>query len=113
MNDCIFCKIVSGEMPSEKLMEAPEYIVIRDINPKAPVHLLVISKKHIASLATLEARDRELTGSMLQSIRVLAERLGIAERGFKVVINSGSDGGQLVPHLHFHLLGGSKLMGIV
>ncbi|MBM6704615.1 histidine triad nucleotide-binding protein [Sutterella massiliensis] len=105
--DCIFCKIARGEIPSGKIYEDDEVFAFRDINPKAPVHFLIIPKKHIESLAHCEAVDTPLLGKMLALARTLALQEGCGN-GFRVVINTGRDGGQEVPHLHVHVMGGPQ-----
>lgn len=109
MNDCLFCKIIKGEIPSTKVYEDDEILAFRDIEPMAPVHILVIPKKHINSLADLELQDEALIGKINVVIAKIAKQEGISNSGFRVVTNSGEDGGQTVKHLHFHLLGGKKL----
>ena len=108
MDDCIFCKIVKGEIPSEKVYEDEEILAFKDIHPKAPVHILVIPKKHIASAIEIEEQDEALIGKMFIVIKKLAKEFGL-ENGYRIVNNCGSDGGQEVMHLHLHLLGGKKL----
>ncbi|USN53268.1 MAG: histidine triad nucleotide-binding protein [Candidatus Nomurabacteria bacterium] len=112
MSDCIFCKIVQGELPSEALYQDDELMVIRDVYPKARIHILAIPKTHIESLATLGDGQDALLGKLLDVLRRTAAKEGIAESGYKVVMNVGQDGGQSVPHLHIHLLGGERVAGI-
>lgn len=107
--DCVFCKIVEGELPSNKVYEDDEFLVFHDINPAAPVHLLIIPKRHIASLAELAPEDADLMGRMMLLTSRLASEQGLDESGYRVLTNHGPDGGQLVDHLHLHLLGGRKL----
>ena len=109
--DCIFCQIVAGKVPSEILYQDEKVIVFRDINPVAPTHLLIIPKEHIPSLAHLPEAEAPLVGHMVSVANQLAKREGIAESGYRVVINCGEQGGQLVPHLHMHLIGGRRLSG--
>ena len=109
MDDCIFCNIINKVIPSPMLFEDADLIVIRDIMPKAPVHLLVIPKKHIEGVNHLEEHDRALAGKIILTAKQMAVKFGISERGYKVVFNVGRDGGQVVPHLHLHLLGGKQL----
>ena len=109
MNDCLFCKIIKGEIPSNKVYEDEEILAFRDINPVAPVHILVIPKKHIDSLVQLEKEDELLVGKIYTVINKIANQEGIDEKGFRVIVNCGVDGGQEVKHLHFHLIGGKKL----
>jgi histidine triad (HIT) family protein len=113
MSDCIFCKIVEGSIPSNKVMETDNVLVFHDIQPAAKVHALVIPKKHIASLNDVTADDAALMSEVIMSVREAAEKLGIAESGYRVINNCGSDGGQMVHHIHFHVLGGEKLGQLV
>ncbi len=107
--DCVFCKIVAGEIPADILYQDKEIIAFRDINPVAPTHLLIIPKKHIPSLVQLSKAGSSLIGDMVDAAKKLAKREDIAESGYRLVINCGEQGGQLVPHLHMHLIGGRKL----
>lgn len=109
MQDCIFCKIINKEIPSNVVYEDDEIIAFRDIHPVTPVHILVIPKKHITSLANLEKEDEAIVGKIYGVINKIAKQEGILEKGFRVIVNCGEDGGQEVQHLHFHLLGGKKL----
>ena len=109
MSDCIFCKIVSGDIPSNKIYEDEQVIAFRDINPQAPTHILVVPKRHIPGVNDLAASDEALVGHVYGVIAKLVSDLGIAESGYRVVVNSGADGQQSVPHLHFHVLGGRLL----
>ena len=104
--DCIFCKIVAGEIPCDRIFEDEKVLAFKDLNPEAPNHVLVIPKIHIQSLKHAEETDLELLGHIQLTIVEIAERLGIAESGFRVVANTGKQGGQTVDHLHYHLLGG-------
>ena len=110
MSDCIFCRIVAGEIPAERVYEDEEVIAFRDIHPKAPVHLPVIPRRHIPSLEALAPEDDALAGRILRLLPRLAREQGL-EDGFRTVINTGPGGGQEVFHLHFHLLGGRGLPG--
>lgn len=105
--DCLFCKIIKGEIPTQKVYETDNVIVIRDINPHAPVHDLVIPKKHISGLN--ELTDREIAADLLFAAREVAKIEKIADSGYRVIINNGKNGGQLIPHLHLHVLGGKDL----
>ncbi len=109
--DCIFCQIVAGKVPSEILYQDEEVLAFRDINPQAPIHLVIIPKKHIPSLTHLSEKDSPLVGHLVNIANQLAKREGIAETGYRLVINCGREGGQLVPHLHLHLIGGRRLSG--
>ena len=107
--NCIFCKIIKGEIPSQKVYEDKEILAFNDINPAAPIHVLVIPKKHITSLAEMEGGDEIIVGKIYKVINEIAERLGVKEKGYRVIVNCGKDGGQEVGHLHFHLLAGKHL----
>ncbi|MEL6402423.1 MAG: histidine triad nucleotide-binding protein [Cyanobacteria bacterium J06607_6] len=107
--DTIFGKIIRREIPADIVYEDDLCLAFRDITPQAPTHVLVIPKKPIPKLADAAAEDKELLGHMLLAVKSLAEQLGIAEEGYRVVINTGTDGGQTVFHLHMHLLGGRSL----
>ena len=107
--DCIFCQIVAGKVPSEILYQDEDVFAFRDIHPLAPTHLIIIPKKHIPSLAHLSEEQLPLTGQMIDVANKLAKMEGILERGYRLVINCGREGGQVVPHLHMHLLGGRKI----
>jgi len=107
----IFSRIIDGEIPGTFVYQDEHVVAIRDINPAAPVHVLVIPRKPIPSLAELEEGDVELAGYILLAVRRVAEQEGLAERGYRVVVNTGQEGGQTVPHLHFHVLGGRQLSG--
>ncbi len=109
MDNCIFCKIIKKEIPSSIVYEDSEIIAFRDINPVAPVHILVIPKKHISSLIDLKTDNELLIGNIYTVINKIAKQEGIDEKGFRVIVNCGEDGGQEVKHLHFHILGGKKL----
>jgi len=106
---CIFCRIVAGEVPSDIVYQDEDFLAFRDISPQAPTHVLIIPKTHITSLAQLTEEQQELAGRLIIIARKLAEKEGIAKRGYRLVINCGPEGGQLVPHLHLHLIGGRKL----
>ena len=107
--DCIFCKIAAGEIPSEILYQDDEVFAFRDIKPITPVHLLVVSRKHITSLADMTDAETPIVGKMTRVANKLAREQGIAENGYRLTINSGAESGQLVPHLHMHLMGGRML----
>jgi len=107
--DCIFCQIIAGKVPSEIIYQDGEVVAFRDINPQAPIHLLIIPKRHIPSLAHLSEAESPLIGHMVNAANQLAKREGVAEGGYRLVVNCGEQGGQLVPHLHLHLLGGRRL----
>lgn len=107
--DCLFCRIAAGDIPSTKAYEDEQVLAFHDINPAAPVHVLIIPKKHFASVLDLGAGDAMLIGHMFQVAQQLAAELGIKEKGFRLVFNTGADGGQTVDHLHMHLLGGRSM----
>ena len=109
MEDCIFCKIIKGEIATNKVYEDEEILAFYDINPAAPIHILVIPKKHIDCIAHLEKEDEALVGKIYGVINKIAEEKEFKEQGFRVIVNSGKDGGQEVMHLHFHILAGRKL----
>lgn len=109
--ECIFCRIVAGQLPAEIVYQDEGFLAFRDIMPQAPVHVLVIPRDHIESSADLAEGQLELAGKLILIARTLAEKEGIAEGGYRLVINCRSDGGQQVPHLHLHLIGGRQLSG--
>ena len=109
MEDCIFCKIIKREIPSSIVYEDSDIIAFRDVNPQAPIHILVIPKKHINSLIDLKEEDELLVGKIYTVINKIAKKENIDKDGFRVIVNCGENGGQEVKHLHFHILGGKKL----
>lgn len=109
MDDCLFCKIVKGDIPSNKVYEDDDILAFYDINPAAPVHILVIPKKHISTHNDIKEEDANLIGKIHQIINNIAEEKGFKEKGYRIIINCGEDGGQEVNHLHFHILAGKKL----
>lgn len=106
--DCVFCKIIKNEIKSEKIYEDEDVICIRDINPQAPIHILIIPKKHIEKLYQID--EIELLGKMLKIACLMAEKEKIKESGFRIVINTNRNAGQSVEHIHFHLLGGRVML---
>lgn len=104
--ECLFCRVVAGELPSTKVHETPNVLAIRDIAPRAPTHVLILPTTHVVSAADLTAADAPLVGEIFAIAAEIARREGIAEHGYRVVTNIGRWGGQTVDHLHFHLLGG-------
>jgi len=110
MQDCIFCKIIKGEIPSDKVYEDDKVLAFRDINPEAPVHIIIIPKKHIVSLNEATKEELEILSHILLVVKNIAIENKIAETGYRLVNNCGIDGGQTVAHLHFHLLGGRNLV---
>jgi histidine triad (HIT) family protein len=109
MADCIFCKIINKEIPSQVVYEDEDILAFKDIHPVAPVHILIIPKKHIESVNDILDEDTEVIGKIFVVMKTLASQLGVAESGYRVVTNIGADGGQEVGHLHFHLIGGKRL----
>ena len=107
--NCIFCKIIAKQIPSDIVYEDEEIIAFRDIHPVAPIHVLVIPKKHIESIEQMEEEDEKVVGRIYSVIKKIAKQEGIEKEGYRVIVNCGKDAGQEVPHLHFHLLGGRKL----
>ncbi|MBE6062773.1 MAG: histidine triad nucleotide-binding protein [Clostridium butyricum] len=109
MEECIFCKIIKGEIPSNKIYEDDKVYAFKDINPEAPVHFLVIPKEHIESANALNENNIEIVSHIFKVINKLAIEQNISQTGYRVVNNCGEDGGQTVKHLHFHVLGGRSL----
>jgi histidine triad (HIT) family protein len=109
MSDCLFCRIASGEIGGSPVYEDDELIAFNDIQPQAPVHVLIIPKRHIASVADLDADSSALMGSLVQTANRIAQERGVAERGYRLVVNCNAEGGQTVYHLHLHLLGGRSM----
>lgn len=110
--DCLFCKIVDREIPGDVVFEDDLLLAFRDINPQAPVHLLIIPKRHVATVNDVDSGDAELLGQLLLRARALAAEEGIDEAGYRLIINCNGEGGQTVYHLHLHLLGGRQLKGL-
>lgn len=108
MNDCIFCKIVNGDIPSTKVYEDESVIAFKDLNPQAPVHILVIPKKHYNNVLDVEENDN-IISKIYEAINKIAEKEGFAKEGFRVINNCGENAGQTVMHMHFHILAGKKL----
>ncbi len=107
--DCIFCKIAAGEMKADIIYDDDKVVAFRDINPQAPIHILIIPRKHIPTLNDIADEDKELMGHIVSIIKVLADREGIADKGYRMVANCNHQGGQAVYHIHFHLLGGRNM----
>lgn len=107
--DCIFCKIASGKLPSSKVYEDDKVFAFRDMDPKAPVHVLIVPRRHIAGLDSLGDADADISAALLSAANKIAVAEGL-KNGWRLVANCGPDAGQAVPHLHFHLLGGRKLL---
>lgn len=109
MGDCLFCKIVGKKIPAAVVHEDDHTLAFDDINPQAPIHTLVIPKRHVDSVHALDARDEALLGRLLISCNQVAKLKGLVEPGFRLVANTGRDGGQTVSHLHFHVMGGRRM----
>ena len=108
-SDCLFCRIIAGELPSAPVYSNDSVVAIRDISPQAPTHILLLSRKHIASVGEVGDADRDLLGRMFAVGAELAKREGIAEGGYRLVVNVGRNGGQTGDHLHVHMLGGRRM----
>lgn len=109
MADCLFCKIINKEIPSTIVYEDEDIMAFKDINPVAPVHILIVPKKHMDSIKDMKREDEPLIGKIYSVINKIAEEQGVAEKGYRVITNSGKDSGQEVMHLHFHLIAGKEL----
>lgn len=108
-SNCLFCKIIEGKIQSNKVYEDEDVLAFNDIHPVAPIHILVIPKKHIKSVNHLEDDDEEIVGKIFRAIKKIAKEKGFEQEGYRVVTNCGVNGGQEVMHLHFHIIGGKKL----
>jgi histidine triad (HIT) family protein len=104
---CLFCQIVSKEIPAQIVWEDDSFVAFNDIHPKAPVHVLLIPRQHVESLAHVKPADAEMLGQLMLRVGDVAAVVGLKERGFRTIINTGKEGGQEVPHLHLHILGGA------
>lgn len=109
MDDCIFCKIANGEIPTEKVYEDDNVLAFNDINPVAPVHVLIIPKKHITNIMAIDKDNMEIINNIFTAIPEIAKKLGVDKDGFRLISNCGENAGQTVMHLHFHLIAGTKL----
>jgi histidine triad (HIT) family protein len=109
MSDCLFCRIVAGEIPATVVAEDDETLAFRDINPQAPVHVLVIPKRHLGNACSCRVDDEATLGHVVRMGCRIAAETGVAESGFRLVLNNGPDSGEAVPHLHLHVLGGRRL----
>ena len=109
MSDCIFCKIGAGQIPSKVVYQDEEVFAFEDLNPQAPIHVLIIPKRHISALSDLSEGEKSLVGHILKVGTLIAKKKGIAESGYRIVVNNGQDAGQTVFHLHFHVLGGRHM----
>lgn len=113
MDNCLFCKIVDGAIPSNKVYEDERFLAFHDIQPAAPTHVLIIPKKHIATMNDVGSDDYALIGDLHGVVQKVAQKLGVAESGYRLINNCGPDSGQAVYHIHYHLLGGTKLGALV
>ena len=109
MEDCVFCKIIKGEIPSTKVYEDGNVLAFKDINPAAPIHILVVPKQHIENVLEINEGNKKILEDVFLAINKIAKKLGIDKDGFRVITNCGRDSGQEVMHLHFHILAGAKL----
>ena len=109
MSDCLFCSIAAGDIPCTEVFADDDFVAFRDIDPKAPTHVLVIPRRHLASLTELQAEDADLMGRLMVRATSIARDEGLAPGGFRFVVNCGEDGGQTVGHIHLHILGGRPL----
>jgi histidine triad (HIT) family protein len=109
--DCVFCKIAAGDIPSDRVYEDSQVLAFRDIHPQAPVHVLIIPKKHHTDLNGMTDKEEALLGHMVLAAKNIAAGEGLARSGYRVTINCGPDGGQVIQHVHLHLLGGRNLTG--
>jgi histidine triad (HIT) family protein len=109
MADCLFCRIVAGQIPAQKLHEDTQCVAFADINPQAPTHVLLVPKRHIATLNDATSEDRELMGHLVFTAAGIARQQGLTDSGYRVVINCNKDAGQTVFHIHVHILGGRQL----
>ena len=107
--NCLFCKIISKEIPSKTVYEDEHVLAFEDVTPQAPVHILIVPKKHISTSLDIQEEDNELIGRMFQAVNVIAKEKGIAEKGFRTVMNCNREAGQTVFHIHLHLLGGRAM----
>lgn len=106
---CLFCRIIAGEIPAQVVAESDEWVAFRDIHPVAPVHILIVPRKHVRSIEGLGNEDVEMAGRLMLAAKRIAAAEGVSETGYRLVANSGADAGQVVHHLHFHLIGGRKM----
>ena len=106
---CLFCKIINKEMPTEIIYEDERFLIIKDIKPVAPIHLLIMPKKHLDSVNQLAESDKELMGALLLIAKKVAQDVGVSENGYRLILNTGENAGQSIHHLHLHLLGGKTL----
>lgn len=111
--DCIFCKLANGEIPTNLVYEDEKVVAFRDVNPVAPVHILFVPKKHYASLEDIALEEMDIIADIHRAIRIVAEKEGFASNGYRIINNCGKDGGQEVPHIHYHVVAGKQFTRIV
>jgi histidine triad (HIT) family protein len=109
MSDCLFCKIAAHEVPAEIVYENDAIIAFKDINPKAPVHLLIVPKRHYATLNDIPDEEMEIIAEIHRVVKRLAREFGVADSGYRTLVNTNADGGQVIYHVHYHLIGGRRL----
>lgn len=109
MSDCLFCKILDGEIPCDRVYENDQVIAFRDVNPQAPTHILVIPRKHVSTINDLTADDKDIVGEMMLAAQTIAKQEGIEESGYRLVMNCNEGAGQTVFHIHLHILGGRRM----
>jgi len=109
MQDCLFCKITHREIQAEFVYEDEDFVAFHDIKPRAPVHILIVPKKHIPTMNDITAEDSSLLGRLMLTAKAVAEKTGVASSGYRLIINCGKDGGQVIDHLHLHVLGGTTI----
>ena len=109
MSDCLFCKILDGEIPCDRVYENDQVIAFRDVNPQAPTHILVIPRKHISTVNDLTADDKNIVGEMMLAAQAVAKQEGIEESGYRLIMNCNEGAGQTVFHIHLHILGGRRM----
>lgn len=112
MSECLFCRIVKGEIPSDAVYENSDVLAFKDIHPRAPIHILIIPKVHIGSVASVTESEAQAIPSLFLAAQELASRLKVKDKGFRIVFNVGPDAGMMVDHLHLHLLAGKRLLGM-
>lgn len=109
MENCIFCKIINGELPSTKIYEDDKILAFKDIEPEAPIHVIVVPKSHICGVNMIDESNSEIISYIFSKLKEITNILGVHDTGYRIICNSGKDGGQTVPHLHFHILGGKSM----
>ncbi|VAW52217.1 Bis(5'-nucleosyl)-tetraphosphatase (asymmetrical) [hydrothermal vent metagenome] len=113
MTDCLFCKIRDGEIPGDIVYESDDMLAFRDVNPQAPIHVLIISKKHIPTVNDIEENDEVIMGKLFRTAKLIAEQEGVSDDGYRLVVNCNEKAGQTVFHIHMHLLAGRAMVGLL